>query len=370
MDVSKGNNAGYPRTVILRGSRRGPRRSPPVEHNRKMRQTLLLLFCLIFYSVQAKQISASKGGADSSVQTFQLYPTAALAEDRRQRRLTPGKNAHPITPDEWYHPESNAVYATLHGTPDSDAKLDFHRHRHLSRFERHFRESNNLDLQLDWSGSYSTFNATTTSSTSSNTSNRTLNSLYGGQFNNYQAVPLSQGYGTHYANLWVGSPTPQRQSVIVDTGSHFTAFPCVGCVKCGAEHHSDPHFDPAKSQSFHYLQCHECAGLSSTCSDTGNKCQFSQSYTEGSSWRAHQARDVVYCGGQDVLMAANPMDNEKAIPFMFGCLTSETGLFVTQLADGIMGTLIMRCVFLLEHRWMIHTQLTHHLLIFRRHVGT
>jgi hypothetical protein len=287
---------------------------------------MLLLFCLIFYSVQAKQVPTSKGVVDSSVQTFHLHPTASLVEERRQRRLTQRKNAKPITPDEWHHPESNAVYATLHGTPDSDAKLDFHRHRHLSRFERHFRESNNLDLQLDWSGSYSTLNTT------SITSNRKLNSL-----NNYQAVPLSQGYGTHYANLWVGSPIPQRQSVIVDTGSHFTAFPCVGCVGCGPEHHSDAPFDPSKSQSFQYLQCHECVGTSSTCSDSGDNCQFTQSYTEGSSWQAYQSRDVVYCGGQDVLEAANPMDNQKAIPFMFGCLTSETGLFVTQLADGIMG---------------------------------
>ena len=43
--------------------------------------------------------------------------------------------------------------------------------------------------------------------------------------------PLFLGYGTHYAFLWVGSP-PQRRSVIIDTGSHNTAFPCVGC-KCG-----------------------------------------------------------------------------------------------------------------------------------------
>jgi len=29
------------------------------------------------------------------------------------------------------------------------------------------------------------------------------------------------------ATVWVGTP-PQRKSVIVDTGSHYTAFPCVG----------------------------------------------------------------------------------------------------------------------------------------------
>ena len=33
-----------------------------------------------------------------------------------------------------------------------------------------------------------------------------------------QMSALYQGYGTHYVDLWVGSP-PQRQTVIVDTGS-------------------------------------------------------------------------------------------------------------------------------------------------------
>jgi hypothetical protein len=49
--------------------------------------------------------------------------------------------------------------------------------------------------------------------------------------NNTNLLPLFQGMGVHYVYMWVGSP-PQRVTVIVDTGSHHTAFPCVGC-KCG-----------------------------------------------------------------------------------------------------------------------------------------
>lgn len=41
-------------------------------------------------------------------------------------------------------------------------------------------------------------------------------------------VPLHAGYGTHFAYLYVGTPA-QRVSVIIDTGSHWTAFPCTGC---------------------------------------------------------------------------------------------------------------------------------------------
>jgi hypothetical protein len=44
-------------------------------------------------------------------------------------------------------------------------------------------------------------------------------------------APLFEGIGTHYSFIWVGTP-PQRVSVIMDTGSHHTAFPCTGC-NCG-----------------------------------------------------------------------------------------------------------------------------------------
>jgi hypothetical protein len=46
-----------------------------------------------------------------------------------------------------------------------------------------------------------------------------------------QIFPLFQGMGTHYSYIYVGSP-PQRVSVIVDTGSHHTAFPCTGSNLC------------------------------------------------------------------------------------------------------------------------------------------
>jgi len=151
---------------------------------------------------------------------------------------------------------------------------------------------------------------------------------------NYQVAPLLQGFGTHYATAWVGTP-PQRKSVIVDTGSHFTAFPCVGCKNCGEEHHTDRYFDPKISTSFESVDCKQCQ--QATCNKEG-RCVFSQSYTEGSSWQAYQVRDQYFIGGNDPQTAPlDPSDRAFSIPFMFGCQTSETGLFLTQLADGIMG---------------------------------
>lgn len=38
-------------------------------------------------------------------------------------------------------------------------------------------------------------------------------------------TPLFIGYGTHISYIYVGNPS-QRQSVIIDTGSSATAFPC------------------------------------------------------------------------------------------------------------------------------------------------
>jgi len=164
--------------------------------------------------------------------------------------------------------------------------------------------------------------------------------------NDYQSAPLSQGLGTHYATVWVGTPTPQRKTLIVDTGSHHTAFPCKGCNDCGEEHHTDKNFEPDSSRTFHPLTCDEClygaqcvqlSVQEATNVSAPFGCVFSQSYTEGSTWQAFQVNDNVFFGGRDVLSAADPTDHRFSVNFMFGCQTLETGLFVTQLADGIMG---------------------------------
>ena len=238
---------------------------------------------------------------------MELRPTGALVEARRQRRRRRrqrirrlqgnGAWTRDITwndkeeeeekeeelasmdvPEEWLHPWSRAIYATLHPPNDNHydeeeeekrlptdnnknsmgdpedveavAYRDFVKYRHLSRFERQLRTELNWDLHPDWHGNYSDtpfYTQPLTTMTTTNPTHRTnsthplvqprlrrhmLESLVGGKFDNYQGVPLSQGYGTHYVHLWVGSPTPQRQSVIVDTGSHFTGFPIKGtCVR-------------------------------------------------------------------------------------------------------------------------------------------
>ena len=114
-----------------------------------------------------------------------------------------------------------------------------------------------------------------------------------------------------------------KQTVIVDTGSHVTAFPCIGCVSCGS--HSDKYFDYNKSTTSRVLTCDE--GISCNCED--NKCKYYQSYMEGSSISGYLVEDYIIFG--------DDFDHAHNFLAIFGCHTRETHLFKTQYADGIMG---------------------------------
>jgi hypothetical protein len=199
----------------------------------------------------------------------------------------------------------------------------------------------------------------------------------------------------YYADVFVGSPAPQRFSVITDTGSSIMSVPCKGCSTCGR--HQNPPYDPGASASAAKLTCSEAAAaggtLCSSCASDGG-CEYVQSYAEGSALRGVIYRDLVFLGDDSDVVAAHaggdaggaarrltaasiysrgrraqgaaataadepnatPAANAStstppppppppprephsslAVPFEVGCGRYESGLFVSQLADGILG---------------------------------
>lgn len=164
-----------------------------------------------------------------------------------------------------------------------------------------------------------------------------------------EIIPAYQGYGAYYIDLYLGSP-PQRQTVLVDTGSENIAIPCSGCQDCGNAHTDRP-FDPSSSASFVKLNCSDC--LSGKCSKSGDKCEVGSSYVEGSSWSGYEAQDFVYAGGRhdqaldihqdfndsdDAFSGTDPNNAIKyRFPLKFTCMEKNEGEFQKQKADGIMG---------------------------------
>ncbi len=171
-------------------------------------------------------------------------------------------------------------------------------------------------------------------STGKNIAKQQINSLY-------------QGYGTHYVDLWVGTP-PQRQTVIVGTGSAKTGFPCSKCYDCGELYHTDAYFDENFSET--YRKSSECDCQYGICANT-KECVLSTHYEEGSSWFGIESIDVTYAGGphdklQELPGSFSDKDKDDADPLRaknfafnhtFACMYSTTGLFKTQMADGIIG---------------------------------
>ncbi len=141
-----------------------------------------------------------------------------------------------------------------------------------------------------------------------------------------EQTALYRGLGTHYLDLYCGTPTPQLRTVTIDTGSGYIAFPCTGCQNCGS--HLQSTFDPSASSTFHQVSCSKC--VQGQCSSSSSGCLFSATYLEGDHWQAYEASDLCYAG--DSSSAAKLKFN-----LAFGCQTQVTGFFVSQLEDGIMG---------------------------------
>jgi len=125
--------------------------------------------------------------------------------------------------------------------------------------------------------------------------------------------------GYYYATLWVGTP-PTKRTLLIDTGSGLTGFPCEDCQACGQ--HSGPHFRRTLSATSREISCSEV-----NCADCRNDtCHYTLKYSEGSEVSGSLTEDFVTLE-----------KHGTALPLVFGCHDSETNLFRTQKADGVLG---------------------------------
>ena len=134
------------------------------------------------------------------------------------------------------------------------------------------------------------------------------------------------GLNYYYANLYLGEEM-KKQTYILDTGSTITTSPCKPyCTNCGT-HLNSYHILKNNSK---LISCSDekCRLVKSSCG-AKNRCSFKTSYSEGSSIEGIYINEIIRFGEDYNLQ------NGAYAPI--GCTTSETHLFLTQKADGIMG---------------------------------
>ena len=134
--------------------------------------------------------------------------------------------------------------------------------------------------------------------------------------------------GYYYIEAYVGTP-PQKKALILDTGSHLTIFPCSGCYSC--RNHLYEIFDTRKSSTFELVSPDKTYfNWKCNFADGGDKCEFRQSYTEGSEYTGFY--------GIDNFVFENELNNAgQNLKHVFGCAMKETNMFYSQEVDGIIG---------------------------------
>ena len=135
--------------------------------------------------------------------------------------------------------------------------------------------------------------------------------------------------GYFSADVCLGTPAISFD-LILDTGSSMTALPCSGCLHCGTHMHGSvggKRYSEASSTSGSVVSCNDETCPSRRC--TNGQCAYSISYTEGSRVRGHMVRDTFWL--------ASAEGARVAVPHVFGCQEYESGLFYSQVADGISG---------------------------------
>jgi len=135
-------------------------------------------------------------------------------------------------------------------------------------------------------------------------------------------------YAEYFAAvLQIGTPVPQRQSVIIDTGSAITFVACTGCPASKCSKHDDPNFVPARSETFRWEDCPSClSGTKFTC-QSSHQCKFNLHYYDGAGASGRIFSDLVDFGWDPLRL-------------QMGCASDERGGVISDHADGMMGLAI------------------------------
>lgn len=136
--------------------------------------------------------------------------------------------------------------------------------------------------------------------------------------------------GYFYVEAYIGTP-PQKQSLILDTGSHLTILPCDGCTRCKKDHLYRL-FSPSRSMTFNKIDpTRSYFNWACSTPSIDGTCAFEQGYSEGSVYSGYFAIDN--------FMFENELnsDDKHSHQHIFGCAMVETNEFYRQKADGIIG---------------------------------
>ena len=132
--------------------------------------------------------------------------------------------------------------------------------------------------------------------------------------------------GYFAAEVCLGTPQTSFE-LIVDTGSSLMALPCAGCTHCG-QHKHGARFDAQRSSTASTYSCSRTPPGMHCHTCTSSECGYSVSYAEGSRISGKMVEDQVQIASER---------GRISLPVAFGCQTFESGLFNSQVADGIIG---------------------------------
>jgi hypothetical protein len=116
-----------------------------------------------------------------------------------------------------------------------------------------------------------------------------------------------QSLNYYYTDVFVGDfDKPKRQSLIVDTGSTSTLFPCDAYWDEWGTH-KNPLYPINSSRKSSILKCDETHCLNC---DKNKDCKFSQAYSEGSKYKGFYVADQLGLG----------QDSNPDFTMIFGCV--------------------------------------------------